>query len=205
MPSMGGSCHAQASGNSSNPRAFAHWRSGGFRRPSSPLCYPAVSTTGALRTLPRRCPSLRPCHWTSFCRRLRGGIRVLDGETLLSNISNAVMEEIRIRTAEGYQALRHGGVEVGRRSVRRTPRWRVAYPGRAAGRMRVLNGPRFVLSRRDETDWRSCCWLPAAILHWRVWSRPATIVPTRARKSASPRPMCSYSIASSRCLGRLPW
>jgi hypothetical protein len=65
--------------------------------------------------------------------------------------SNAVIEEMSMRTAEGYQALRHGGAEVGG----------VLFGARRAGVLHILavrpveceheNGPRFVLSRRDET------------------------------------------------------
>jgi len=66
--------------------------------------------------------------------------------------SNAVLDEIRLRAAEGYQRMRHGGVEVGG----------VLFGARRAGVLRVLavrpieceysNGPRFGLSKRDETQ-----------------------------------------------------
>jgi|HubBroStandDraft_1064217.scaffolds.fasta_scaffold00638_14 proteasome lid subunit RPN8/RPN11 len=65
--------------------------------------------------------------------------------------SNAVLDEIRLRAAEGYQRMRHGGVEVGG----------VLFGARRDGVLRILaarsieceylNGPRFVLSKRDET------------------------------------------------------
>jgi proteasome lid subunit RPN8/RPN11 len=65
--------------------------------------------------------------------------------------SNPVLDEIRLRAAEGYQRMRHGGVEVGG----------VLFGTRRDGVLRILavraveceysNGPRFVLSKRDET------------------------------------------------------
>jgi proteasome lid subunit RPN8/RPN11 len=65
--------------------------------------------------------------------------------------SNALMDEIRIRAAEGYQRMRHGGVEVGG----------VLFGTRRDGLLRILavrpieceyaNGPRFLLSRNDES------------------------------------------------------
>ena len=65
--------------------------------------------------------------------------------------SNAVLDEIRIRAAEGYQRMRHGGVEVGG----------VLLGTRRDGVLRILavrpieceysNGQRWVLSKRDET------------------------------------------------------
>ncbi|MGA2742228.1 MAG: hypothetical protein ABSG65_32905 [Bryobacteraceae bacterium] len=65
--------------------------------------------------------------------------------------SNAAMDEIRIRTAEGYQCLRHGGVEVGG----------ILFGTRDDGVLRILSvrpiaceyahGPRFQLSNQDET------------------------------------------------------
>lgn len=64
--------------------------------------------------------------------------------------ANGVMEEIRMRAAAGYQRIRHGGVEVGG----------VLFGSRQDGMLRIvaarpleceyLNGPRFVLSARDE-------------------------------------------------------
>jgi proteasome lid subunit RPN8/RPN11 len=65
--------------------------------------------------------------------------------------SNAVMDEIRIRAAEGFERLRHGAVEVGG----------VLFGTRRDGVLRILavqpieceysNGSRFVLSKSDET------------------------------------------------------
>jgi proteasome lid subunit RPN8/RPN11 len=64
--------------------------------------------------------------------------------------SNAAMDEIRIRAAEGYQRMRHGGVEVGG----------VLFGTRRDGVLRILavrpiaceyaRGPRFLLSKCDE-------------------------------------------------------
>ncbi len=64
--------------------------------------------------------------------------------------SNAALDEIRIRAAEGYQRMRHGGVEVGG----------VLYGSRRDGVLRISavrpieceysNGPRFMLSKKDE-------------------------------------------------------
>jgi proteasome lid subunit RPN8/RPN11 len=64
--------------------------------------------------------------------------------------SDAVLDEIRIRAAEGYQRMRHGGVEVGG----------VLFGKRLDGVLHILavrpiacefsHGPRFVLSERDE-------------------------------------------------------
>lgn len=64
--------------------------------------------------------------------------------------ANGVLDEIRIRAAEGYQRMRHGGVEVGG----------VLFGNRTDGVLRILavrpiecdhaRGPRFVLSTRDE-------------------------------------------------------
>ena len=65
--------------------------------------------------------------------------------------SSAVLDEIRIRAAEGYQRMRHGGVEVGG----------ILFGTRRDGVLRILaarpieceysSGPRFILSKRDET------------------------------------------------------
>ena len=46
---------------------------------------------------------------------------------------------------------------------------------------------------------------PIPILNWQALSLSAIIIPTLVRKSASPRPMWSYSTASSRSPGRSPW
>jgi proteasome lid subunit RPN8/RPN11 len=64
--------------------------------------------------------------------------------------SNTVLDEIRIRAAEGYQRMRHGGVEVGG----------VLFGSREDGILRIAavrpiacgysNGPRFILSPADE-------------------------------------------------------
>jgi len=64
--------------------------------------------------------------------------------------SNAVLDEIRLRAAEGYQRMRHGGVEVGG----------VLFGARRDGVLRILavrpieceyaSGPRFALSTGDE-------------------------------------------------------
>ncbi|MGO4882079.1 MAG: hypothetical protein ACLP59_14800 [Bryobacteraceae bacterium] len=64
--------------------------------------------------------------------------------------SNAMMDEIDMRAAEGYQRMRHGGVEVGG----------VLFGFQKKGALRIVaaraleceysNGPRFVLSPRDE-------------------------------------------------------
>jgi proteasome lid subunit RPN8/RPN11 len=64
--------------------------------------------------------------------------------------SNAVLDEIRIRAAEGYQRMRHGGVEVGG----------VLFGTHSESSVRILavrpivcdysNGPRFMLSAQDE-------------------------------------------------------
>jgi proteasome lid subunit RPN8/RPN11 len=71
-------------------------------------------------------------------------------ENLTVEYSSAVLDEIRIRAAEGYQRMRHGGVEVGG----------VLFGTRRDGVLRILavrpidcehsNGPRFILSKRDE-------------------------------------------------------
>ncbi len=65
--------------------------------------------------------------------------------------SNAALDEIRMRAAEGYQRMRHGGVEVGG----------VLFGTHADGTVRILamrpieceysHGPRFLLSDQDET------------------------------------------------------
>jgi len=62
----------------------------------------------------------------------------------------AVLDEIRLRTVEGFQCTRHGGVEVGG----------VLFGKRGEGVLRILavrpieceysSGPRFVLSKKDE-------------------------------------------------------
>jgi proteasome lid subunit RPN8/RPN11 len=66
--------------------------------------------------------------------------------------ANGVLDEIRIRAAEGYQRMRHGGVEVGG----------VLFGTRGEGGLRILavrpieceysSGPRFLLSKHDETE-----------------------------------------------------
>jgi proteasome lid subunit RPN8/RPN11 len=71
-------------------------------------------------------------------------------QNLTIEYSNAVLDEIRIRAAEGYQRMRHGGVEVGG----------VLFGTRVDGVLRIeavrpiecaySNGPRFLLSKRDE-------------------------------------------------------
>jgi proteasome lid subunit RPN8/RPN11 len=65
--------------------------------------------------------------------------------------SNAALDEIRMRAAEGHQRMRHGGVEVGG----------VLFGTHDEGTVRILamrpiecgyaNGPRFILSDQDET------------------------------------------------------
>ncbi len=72
-------------------------------------------------------------------------------QNLTIEYSSAVLDEIRMRAAEGYQRMRHGGVEVGG----------VLFGTHGNGVVRILavrpiecdysNGPRFVLSPRDET------------------------------------------------------
>jgi hypothetical protein len=71
-------------------------------------------------------------------------------QNLTIEYSSEVLDEIRIRAAEGYQRMRHGGVEVGG----------VLFGTRVDGVLRVQavrpieceysNGPRFLLSQRDE-------------------------------------------------------
>ena len=66
--------------------------------------------------------------------------------------ADGVLDEIRIRAAEGYQRMRHGGVEVGG----------VLFGTRGEGGLRILavrpieceysSGPRFLLSKHDETE-----------------------------------------------------
>jgi proteasome lid subunit RPN8/RPN11 len=70
--------------------------------------------------------------------------------TITIEYANAAMDEIRIRAAEGYQRMRHGGVEVGG----------VLFGTRRDGLLRISairpveceysNGPRFILSAKDE-------------------------------------------------------
>lgn len=64
--------------------------------------------------------------------------------------SNAVMEEIRMRAAEGYQRLRHGGVEVGGVLFGTHRESGIRVQALRAISCDYANGPRFVLSQLDE-------------------------------------------------------
>ncbi len=120
--------------------------------------------------------------------------------------SSAAIDEIRMQAAEGYQRMRHGGVEVGG----------VLFGTHAGRTVRILamrpiecgysNGPRFILSELDETALANLLKNSAgdpelADMEPVGWYHSHT----REEITATPLPMCGSSIASSRRPGRWRW